>query len=205
MSQSRYNLAIETSSRRAAIALGIDDQLLEVAELPPQRRQNLDLLPCIDMLTQKHGLTPAGLIEVCVSLGPGSFTGLRVAVASAKMLAMTLGCRVIGIPTLDVLRAQHPGAMVCLHVKRGTAWSAGPGFEPSLRSLDEIDETGLPLIADTLEHAQPAEPDVRQLWQLGRAAAAAQRYDDPLTLSPLYIREPEAVTLWDQRHGTAEP
>lgn len=136
-----------------------------------------------------------------MSLGPGSFTGLRSAVATVKMLALTLDVKLVGVPTLDVLRAQHPEAMVCLNVKRDTAWSAGPGMEPALRSLGELRAAGLPLVADMLDEAIPAEPGVAVVWKLGRAAAAANRYDDPLALAPLYIREPEAVTLWDQRHG----
>jgi len=258
-----YHLAIETSSRRGFVALGRGDDILGVSELPAKRRHNLDLVPTIDAICQQHGLGPADLAELYVSLGPGSFTGLRIAVATAKMLALTLGVKIVGVPTLDILCAQHPGKMVCLNIKRDTAWSAAPGttsetglpgetpagtppeiaprtasargaaaeavpgaaseeiskgqsasdptrgrpegepavgYPPALRSLAEIAATGLPLVADTLENALPVEPDVRVLYQLGRAAAANNRYDDPLSLLPQYIREPEAVTLWDQRH-----
>ncbi len=209
-----HNLAIETSSRRGFVALGHGDDILDVVELPAKRRHNLDLVPTLDALCQKHGLQPADLAELYVSLGPGSFTGLRIAVATAKMLALTLGVKIVGIPTLDLLCAQHPGHLVCLNVKRDTAWSAAPApgsergtrpgshrdYPPALRSLDEIRATGLPLVADTLDDAIPAEPDVRVLHRLGRAAAANNGYHDPLTLLPEYVREPEAVTLWDQLH-----
>lgn len=203
MGKPTHHLAIETSSRRGFLALGRGDDILEVAELPAKRRHNLDLVPTIDALCRRHQLTPADLAELYVSLGPGSFTGLRIAVATAKMLALTLGVKIVGVSTLDLLCAQHPGHLVCLNIKRDTAWSAAPGsdLEPALRSLDDIRASGLPLVADTLDGAIPAEPDVRVLYRLGRAAAANNRYDDPLTLLPEYVREPEAVTLWDQRHG----
>lgn len=202
VADSKHNLAIETSSRRGFVALGRGDEIIDVVELPAKRRHNLDLVPTIDTLCRKHDLAPADLGEVYVSLGPGSFTGLRIAIATAKMLALTLGVKIIGVPTLDLLCAQHPEAMVCLNVKRDTAWSAAPSLDlpPALRSLDDIRATALPLIADTLDNAIPAEPDVRVLYQLGRAAAANNGYHDPLTLLPEYIREPEAVTLWDQLH-----
>lgn len=213
MTTPRHNLAIETSSRRGFVALGLGDDVLDVVELPAKRRHNLDLVPTIDKLCQKHSLRPADLAEVYVSLGPGSFTGLRIAVATAKMLALTLGVKLVGVPTLDLLCAQHPGHLVCLNVKRETAWSAAPapvpgnrpGYPPALRSLDEIRATGLPLVADTLDDSIPAEPDVRVLHRLGRAAAAHNGYHDPLTLLPEYVREPEAVTLWDQIHGPTAP
>lgn len=184
------------------IALGRGEDLLGVAELPAARRHNLDLIPAMDALLGGHGFGPADLGELYVSLGPGSFTGLRIAVATAKMLAMTLGVKLVGVPTLQVLTTQHPGAMVCLHVKRGTAWCASPanGYAPAFRTVEEVNGTGLPLVADTLPEAAAAEPDVGVLRELGRAAAAENRYDDPLASLPLYLREPEAVTLWDQLH-----
>ena len=201
MADPQHNLAIETSTRTGRVALGCGDALLARADLPAKRRHNLDLVPTIDRVCREHGLGPGDLAEVYVSLGPGSFTGLRSAVATAKMLSLTLGVKLVGVPTLEVLRAQHPEAVVCLNVKRGTAWSAGPGLEPALRTLEELRAMGRPLVADTLDDAVPADPQVDVVWKLGRAAAAANRYDDPLTLAPLYIREPEAVTLWDQKHG----
>ena len=194
------NLAIETSSRRGFVALGRGPEVLDTAELPAKRRHNLDLIPTVDELMGRHGLGAGDLAELYVSLGPGSFTGLRIAVATAKMLSLTRGVKLVGVPTLDVLRRQHPDAVVCLNVKRGTAWSAGPDLEPAFRELAELRRPGRPLVADTLDDALPAEPDVAVLHHLGHAAAQANRYDDPLTLAPLYLREPEAVTLWNQRH-----
>lgn len=196
-----YNLAIETASRAGRIALGRADDLLATADLPAARRHNVELIPAIDRLLADHGLGAADLAEVYLSLGPGSFTGLRIAVTTVKMLALARSLKVVGVPTLDALRRSHPDAMVCLHVKRGSAWSAGPGHEPALRSLEQVAAAGLPVVAEAVEGAIEPAFDVQAVWALGRAASAAGRFDDPATLCPLYIREPEAVTLWNQRHG----
>ena len=201
MANTTHHLAIETSTGDGAVALGRGDEPLATRDLPSKRRHNLELIPTVDHLLRDHGLTARDLAELYISLGPGSFTGLRIAVATAKMLALTLGVRVVGVPTLDVLREQHPGVMVCLNVKRGTAWSAGPGHPPALRPLEGIAATGLPLVADTIDGAMPPRPDVATLYRLGRTRAVAGGYDDPLTLTPLYIREPEAVTLWDEKQA----
>ncbi len=195
-----YNLAIETASRRGVIALGRGDRLLEAAELPVKRRHNIELIPAIASLCEKHGVAPAQLGEVYVSLGPGSFTGLRIALATVKMLALAHGCRVVGVPTLEALCREHPEAMVCLNVKRGSAWSAGPGHEPALRSLEEIEAAGLPIVSEAIEGAAAPRFNVEQVWALGRVRAKTGARDEPATLSPRYIREPEAVTLWNQRH-----
>jgi len=196
------HLALETSGRAGTVALGpVDaDAPDAVAALPGRRRGQVDLLPVVADLFAEHGHTPADLALVSLALGPGSFTGLRVAVATAKMLSLTLGVKLIGVPTLDLLVAQHPGHTVALNVKRGTAWSAGPGLEPALRDLSELTELGFPRVADLPDADLPAEADVAVLYRLAHARHLASDYDDPLALAPAYIREPEAVTLWDARH-----
>lgn len=203
MRSAPYNLAIETSAHGGSLALGRGDRLLSTFQLPEPRRHNLALMPGIADLMAQAGATPAELGSIYLSLGPGSFTGLRIAVATAQMLTLIdPQRRVVGIPTLELLQAQHPGALICLNIKRGSAWSAGPDLEPALRSLDELqawEARGLPIVADDWPGAEPVRPQAEVLWHLGRAAEARGQTSDPVTLAPLYIREPEAVTLWDQR------
>ncbi len=199
------SLAIETSTGHGCLALGIDHALVETRDLPEKRRHNVDLADAIDALLRDHQLGPRDLREVYVSLGPGSFTGLRVALATVQMLALSLDIRVLGVPTLDVLIAQHPGHAVALAIKHGHAWSASPSHAPAMRPVDEVMRWPEPLIADTLEGATPARPDAAVLWQLGRSRAARHDFDNPATLLPLYLREPEAVTLWEARKEKESP
>ncbi len=108
-----YNLAIETASRPGSITLGLGEQLLGTIELPdsvrnsptpnPRRRNTLDLMPAIDLLTRRHSVTPSSLSHVFVSIGPGSFTGLRIAIATAKTLASVLNIKLVAVPTTQVV------------------------------------------------------------------------------------------------------
>jgi len=59
--------------------------------------------------------------------------------------------------------------------------------------------TGLPIVGQKIDGATEPAFAVEPVWRIGRRRAAAGGFDDPATLSPLYIREPEAVTLWNQR------
>ena len=225
-----YNLAIETASRQGWVTLGRDDAMIETAPLPQHRRHNIELMPSIDALCQRHGIQRHELKEVYTSLGPGSFTGLRIAIATVKMLAMVLSVRVVGVPSLDVLaynapaEAQH--VAVALNLKRGTMHCqrferASDGLmavnEPALRTVTTLlDDAPRPitLIGEKLPElearhasdpkittltADAALPDPQIVWRLGRERAQAGRFDDPWTLTPLYIREPEAVTLWREQ------
>lgn len=222
-----FSLAIETSSSQGSVALGRGDELLAVADVPQHRRHNLDLMPTIAGLCVEHGATPADLGEVYVSLGPGSFTGLRIGIATAKMLALARGVRLVGVPTLDVLvqNAPHESSPVAvgLNLKHQTIWSALYTWrsdswrctaEPALRHADDLRALGPgAVLGDPLPpldgmHLLPPElavPRAEALWRLGHAAARAGRFTDALQLTPLYVREPEAVALWDKRHGPARP
>ncbi len=205
---SAHHLAMETSGATGTLAVGPggSDAPAATESLPKKRRGHVDLMPAVaDLLLRAHpGAQPQDLGFVSLALGPGSFTGLRVAVATAKMLALTLGVKLIGIPTLDLLRAQHPDAVIALNVKRGTAWSAGPGLEPALRPLEALHASGRPLVGDLEGALCPPDADVAVLYRLAHARIAAHDYDDPLVLAPAYIREPEAVTLWDERTASSK-
>ena len=213
------SLAFETSGRVGHVALGMGDQFEEAREVPRTRRNNLELIPTADALLRDHDLTPNDLSELYISVGPGSFTGLRMAIAAAKMLALTNSdLKLVAVPTLEVLAHQnaqpdHPVG-VCLNIKRGTMYCAAYRdgqqiVEPALRSMDELlgavdDPAKLQLVSEIdLDHPaqlplDKAVVDPQSTWTVGRVLAQQQRYTGPQDLLPLYIREPEAVTLWNE-------
>jgi tRNA threonylcarbamoyladenosine biosynthesis protein TsaB len=111
MTDSPYNLAIETSGPVGSVSLGRADELLAGADLPPQQRHRVDLMPTIDRLCQDRGVTPRQIGEIYLSMGPGSFTGLRIGVATAQMLGTMLGAKLVAVPTLEVVaRNARPAA-----------------------------------------------------------------------------------------------
>jgi tRNA threonylcarbamoyladenosine biosynthesis protein TsaB len=101
-------LAFDTSALAGSAALLDDERILAQMQLPADRRSAQTLAPAIDELLRQAGQTPAGLGLVATTIGPGSFTGLRVGVTTAKTLAYAIRCDVIGLDTLDVIAAQAP-------------------------------------------------------------------------------------------------
>ena len=213
------SLTFETSGRTAHVALGLNDIYQEARQVPRTRRNNLELIPTADALLQDHGLTPRDLTHLYISVGPGSFTGLRMAIAAAKMLALTNpNLKLVAVPTLDALGFQNAQAnkpvAICLNIKRGTMYCAvykndQQIVEPALRSLDELlasvdDPSQLSLVSEVdLNHPaqlplENATVDPHSTWTVGQRLTAAQHFTDPQALLPLYIREPEAVTLWNE-------
>lgn len=219
---STISVALETSGRDGAIALGIDGKLIETRDLPRIRRHNIELMPTLAELFESHGLIPGDLRALYVSLGPGSFTGLRIAITTAKMLSLTVpGLKLVGVPTMEVLAAQHAAAAehvaVCMNIKRGTMYTgvyrAGVCIvEPALRTseqlldacpkpvavVSEVDPQLPPAQGVTVLPPEAAKADAAVTWHVGRALAESGQFTSPEGLLPQYIREPEAVTLWNE-------
>ncbi|MEX2177014.1 MAG: tRNA (adenosine(37)-N6)-threonylcarbamoyltransferase complex dimerization subunit type 1 TsaB [Pirellulaceae bacterium] len=101
-------LALETSAAGGSIALLQGDALLAGEGLPADRRSASALAPAVAAMLQKLGIQPADIGLVATTIGPGSFTGLRVGVTTAKALAYAIGCDAIGLDTLDVIAWQAP-------------------------------------------------------------------------------------------------
>lgn len=96
-------LALETSSRGGSIAILQGTAVQHSLELPPEQRSAQSLPMFIDRLLKEQSL-PAREIElIAVTAGPGSFTGLRVGVMTAKTLAFAWGCGLLGVNTLEVI------------------------------------------------------------------------------------------------------
>jgi len=104
-------LALETSIIPGSVALLDGADVLRSTELPRDLRTTQSLAPVIRAQLQAVGWEPSQLQLVAVSQGPGSFTGLRVGVTTAKTLAYATGAEILGVSTLDAIAAQaepHP-------------------------------------------------------------------------------------------------
>ncbi len=101
-------LAIETSALGGSVALAEDAGLLAERGLAAGQRSAQGLIPAIDELLRDAGRRVQDVGLIGVTIGPGSFTGLRVGVTTAKTLAYALQSPTVGLDTLDVLAAQAP-------------------------------------------------------------------------------------------------
>lgn len=104
-------LALDTSTRWAGAALYDGDRgLLAEYNWHSANRHTVELLPQVAHMLVQAEAQPTDLRAVAVALGPGSFTGLRVALAAAKGLALALQIPVLGAPTLDAVAYGHQDA-----------------------------------------------------------------------------------------------
>jgi tRNA threonylcarbamoyladenosine biosynthesis protein TsaB len=96
-------LAIDSSGNVASVAVVEDDKLLGEITTNYKKTHSQTLLPMIDKLCRMIDLDLNSLDYIASSSGPGSFTGLRIGVTTAKGLAFALNKSIIGVPTLDGL------------------------------------------------------------------------------------------------------
>ncbi len=96
-------LCFDTATPRVSVAVGRDGDALAEIDLPPGRRHAEELVPAIQEVCAAGGVALDAIAAVCVGIGPGLFTGLRVGVTTAKVLAQALRIPVVGVPTLDLV------------------------------------------------------------------------------------------------------
>jgi tRNA threonylcarbamoyl adenosine modification protein YeaZ len=97
------SLAVETSGRIGSVALGIGNSLVAQSDLSGFRRHSSELLVVVSDLLGRHHLQPRDIGQIYIPRGPGSFTGIRIAVTFAKMAAFALNAKIVAIDTLDAL------------------------------------------------------------------------------------------------------
>ena len=121
-------LAIETSGRVGSIAL-VDDQTIGDEQTFEHGLQNAArILPSIDAMVRAKNWSPGDIEQVYVSVGPGSFTGLRIGVTIAKTMALASGATIVAVPTVKVLAENAPAdakhLIIVLDAKREQIFTA---------------------------------------------------------------------------------
>lgn len=128
-----WALALETSDRAGGVALARGARIVAAAALSADRRHAANLLPAIRDLCDAHDARPAEIALVSVSIGPGSFTGLRIGATVARTLALATGARLVAVPTMEViaqnaLEAADPPAQVAVLLDAGRSMAFAATF-----------------------------------------------------------------------------
>jgi tRNA threonylcarbamoyladenosine biosynthesis protein TsaB len=129
-------LALETTDPTGSVAALDSNNLLLELDLSRSQRSAQSLLPAVKNLLAAAGWRPADVQLVAVSIGPGSFTGLRVGVTTAKVFAYAVGADVLAINTLEAVAAgpcDHNGLTelsVAMDAQRGDVVAQAFVLEP---------------------------------------------------------------------------
>ena len=187
-------LAADTSLPILSVALVMDDVLLGAVALEGRSSRNEKLLPAIDWLLTEAAVERTSIDLFAVTRGPGSFTGVRIGLATMQGLALALGKPVCAMSTHEAIAPALGGAAIVDDAGRGEFYVSvfAGGREviaPHLANRDEIEALDQVVrIADVLQHGNVA-------LACGRRARAielrgdVERYRD---VTPIYVRLAEA-------------
>lgn len=179
-------------------------------------------MPAIDRAMRAAGLRPADLGLIAVSVGPGGFTAVRIAVTAARMIAEVAQAAIVAVPSAAVAAASVPSGegpfAVVLASKGDDAFVTRferpvdpAAVEPgAILRAEDLDQLGVAmLVADSFL------PAPMRAWADSRGVPVVLPTFDPkaclklaislptvdvIDLSPMYPREPEAVRKWRELH-----
>jgi tRNA threonylcarbamoyladenosine biosynthesis protein TsaB len=177
-------LAFDTSAAHCAAVLVRDGRVLASATETMSRGQAERLFPMIEELLAEAGVGWDDLGGIGVCTGPGNFTGLRVAVAAARGLALSLGVPAVGVSRLEVLGDRAGVTVTAISDKRGRFVQVFRDGAPE--GPPEVDPPVLPAGAVADGSGVPCD-------LVALAAIAARRLGDAPPPAPLYLRPADAM------------
>jgi tRNA threonylcarbamoyladenosine biosynthesis protein TsaB len=189
-------LAFDTSAAHCAAALLLPDGRVLTRLEPMEKGQAERLMPLLEELLREAGLGWSDLTRLAVGTGPGNFTGVRIAVAAARGLALGLGIPAVGITRLEALAFGLPRPITVVEdARRGEVYVQGFGTETSEALL--MDGSDLAHVVETAHvtgsAAGPAAlPPAMPLAEAMARLAAARDLPQPRP-APFYLRGADAA------------
>ncbi len=105
MKQKTLVLAVETSSRIGSVAIALGEKILAETTFSAPIRHSAEIFPALSNILDRFSRKPDQIEQIHISVGPGSFTGLRIAVTLAKTMHLANAVKVVTVDTLDVIAA----------------------------------------------------------------------------------------------------
>jgi tRNA threonylcarbamoyladenosine biosynthesis protein TsaB len=186
-------LAFDTATDVATSALIDDGEVLG-----ERTSRAVTLLEDVDALLRQAGKHTRDLDALAVGTGPGSFTGVRIGLATARGLALALGIPVAGVSTLDALAAGAPGAVPVIDARRREIFVPGTVVAPGDLDVEPgrvYVGNGAVRYRDVLEPRGaeiPPDGDDRHLPRARFHAQLAHDFRQAEEVEPLYLRVPDA-------------
>jgi len=186
-------LAFDTATDVATSALVADGEVLG-----ERGSRAATLLEDVDALLRQAGMQTRAIDALAVGIGPGSFTGVRIGLSTARGLALALGVPVAGVSTLDALAAGAPGALPVIDARRREVFAPGLVHAPTELDVEPgrvCVGSGAVRYRDVLEAKGaeiPPDGDERHLPRARFHAQLARDFGPAEAVEPLYLRLPDA-------------
>ncbi len=201
------SLAIDAASNFLSIAFAEDETVLAAQSVYLERGHGETLIPLIQNLCNSIGWDMHSLNQVIVAVGPGSFTGVRIALATARGIGLSLNIPVKGLTNFDTLIPENINYPICVAIdtKRGDFYTQQfdasdlPPHEARIMTASEITSLNMPVITDKTD-LFTEQPNI-QLFEKPQCPAenmiriASTHEDKLLPPEPVYLREADVTVV----------
>ncbi|MGX7204014.1 tRNA (adenosine(37)-N6)-threonylcarbamoyltransferase complex dimerization subunit type 1 TsaB [Enterococcus pingfangensis] len=224
-------LAMDTSNQTLAVAVLEDENVLAHFQLNRKLNHSLSLMPAIEAVMQASGLKPTDLDRIVVAKGPGSYTGIRIAVTTAKTLAETLKIELTTVSSLAVIAGNvrtDKLIVPLMDARRNNVYAGGYHWENQLVNILADRHIALPdllkqikqpaifvgetakfkeQILSVLPEAEISEADEVNLTNgliLGKLGFYAKPIENIHGVVPEYLKRVEAEEKWLETHQSED-
>lgn len=191
-------LLLDSSFRGLAVGLADDHQIIDEIRYDAWQRQSELLVPELDRLLKRNHLKRNDIQDVMVSIGPGSYTGVRIALTVAKVTSFALNVPLYAVSSLQILKVEENPTIVVINARSGRSYVGVYQGATTLLSdcvmtneevLDYCKEHPDYLIGGDAAHLNLEATAVDPLAEMFGLKASLTPVKEKLGLTPVYLKD----------------
>ena len=193
-----FTILLDSSNTSLTVGLAKDNQMLESVSYEAWQSQSEHMIPELNTLLDKYGVSRDEIKEVVVAIGPGSYTGVRIAITIAKTIASVIDCKVYTISSLRCQKDRKNPSICVINARSGRSYVGV--FEDEKILLEDCIMTNDKVMEYINSHPNYVicgnakylgidgqEPDIaRELLSLKEVV---EPVSDPLAIKPVYMKD----------------
>ncbi len=189
-------LCIDTSYKYLTCALIEDNELLAYVSELCFKKQSEELFNKLKQIFKEANINQQEIDSICISKGPGSYTGVRIAMTLAKTIGEVLPCDVYTISTLKLYASNNPNTMVIMNARADRAYvgiynQSETIVDDYISNVNEIDKSTYNVVGDgSLIGACDYYPNIAEAFL--KTKEYWEKVDDIAYLVPKYLKESES-------------
>ena len=193
-----FVILLDSSNTSLTVGLANENGVLDSTSYEAWQSQSEHMIPELDTLLNKHNVSYKDISDVVVSIGPGSYTGVRIAITIAKTIAVALDAKLYPVSSLRVLKDGEKSSICLINARSGRSYFGV--FENDNILVEDTILTNDKVLEYISSHPtytvcgntqylgiEGKEPDIaRELYSLMKVS---EPIDDPLALKPVYMKD----------------
>ena len=189
-------LCIDTAYKYLSVCLIKDDKIIASSSEECFKRQSEEVFVALDRIFNEANINPKLIDSICISKGPGSYTGVRIAMTIAKVIGEVLNIDVYTISTLKLYAANKPNTMVIMNARADRAYvgiydEGKTIMDDCILTIDQIDASKYNVVGDgSLVNKEDNFINICEAFL--NTKSNWQKVDSIAYLVPEYLKESES-------------